>query len=96
MAFFFFFLVQVPRAAFEMLGDEAHGSFDLRNTGNVFPPFKKIQSFYNVTTQGWAFESIICVVHGINHSQRGMERGMYVCALCVLCVCMHVCKCVHV
>lgn len=85
----------MPRAAFEMLGDEAHGSFDLRNTGNVFPPFKKIQSFYNVTTQGWAFESITCVVHGINHSQRGMEKGMYVCVLYVCCVCVCMCASVY-
>lgn len=78
----------MPRAAFEMLGDEAQGSFDLRITGNVFPPFKKIQSFYNMTTQGLAF-----VVHGINHSQHGM-KGV-VCVVCVF-ACVQVCKCVHV
>lgn len=49
---------------------------------------RNIQSFYDVTTQDLAFESIIYVVHGINHSQRGMKRGTCVFHVCVVCVCM--------
>lgn len=76
-------------AALERSCDRARGSFDVRITGNVFfhLPKKKIQSFYNMTTQAYAHFALttyFCKGRQITHSVewKGMRAFLRVWSTC--------------